>query len=94
MRIAHASGKASIARTNTNNIIRKATHQHDRVLFFIAHGPCGFDHNTMQQKWNNFLLRLTFSGLLGPTITEMGIYFALKMLFRFSEPVFGLWLFE
>ena len=30
----------------------------------------------------------TFSGLLGPTITEMVINFALEMLFRFSEPVF------
>ena len=28
------------------------------------------------------------SGLLGPTITEMGIHFTLKMLSRFSEPVF------
>jgi len=30
----------------------------------------------------------TFSGLLGPTITEMGINFALEILFRISEPVF------
>ena len=30
----------------------------------------------------------TLSGLLGLTITEMGINFALKMLFRFSERVF------
>jgi len=42
-------------------------------------------------KTNNFFFIPgnipTVSGSLGPTITEMGIHFALNFFFRFSEPV-------
>ena len=54
--------------------------------FFLYHTI-----NTMQQKQTSFFIPgniPTVSGLLGPTITKMGINFALQMFFfRFSEPV-------
>ena len=46
---------------------------------------------TTNEKFSVPGMRPNFSGSLGHIITEMGISFDLKMLFRFSETFFDFW---